>query len=183
MQFKTKKSLVLAAMVGAFFSASSHAALGDDLIATGGNITITFLGSDADFDSLISVNGGPKIFPNHSTAPNTTFDLGSFAAGTLLDIALSVVTPGAENTFHTGSGANNADGMPHADVIYNYLGTPGLTYVGFEDTLGGGDKDYNDHQFAFTMIAAAVPEPETYALMLAGLGAVGFLARRRKQQA
>jgi hypothetical protein len=25
-----------------------------------------------------------------------------------------------------------------------------------------------------------VPEPETYALFLAGLGAVGFMARRRK---
>jgi hypothetical protein len=29
-------------------------------------------------------------------------------------------------------------------------------------------------------IASAMPEPETYAMLLAGLALVGFIARRRK---
>ena len=37
-----------------------------------------------------------------------------------------------------------------------------------------------NYQGSLALTAAPVPEPETYALMLAGLGAVGFAARRRK---
>jgi hypothetical protein len=34
--------------------------------------------------------------------------------------------------------------------------------------------------YTFTAVAAPVPEPETYALMLAGIAAVGFVAMRRR---
>jgi hypothetical protein len=42
------------------------------------------------------------------------------------------------------------------------------------------DSNNFDNTASITANVNAVPEPETYALMLAGLGVVGFLARRRR---
>ncbi len=59
---------------------------------------------------------------------------------------------------------------------FNFQASGGLTTLRFWN-----DQDANTH---FAMLdnvsVTAVPEPETYAMMLAGLGALGFMARRRK---
>jgi hypothetical protein len=53
-----------------------------------------------------------------------------------------------------------------------------VTYDGYQ---GGVDKLYSFYALAVSPgDVAAVPEAETYALMLAGLGLVGFAARRRQ---
>jgi hypothetical protein len=58
----------------------------------------------------------------------------------------------------------------------------GLSYTGTTFTFGyGGNKPYQYYLSGMTV--TAVPEPETYAMLLAGLGLVGGIARRRKQKA
>ena len=50
----------------------------------------------------------------------------------------------------------------------------GLAYINIHDAIFPGGEIRGD------ILAAPVPEPETYALMLAGLGALGMVTRRRK---
>lgn len=57
-------------------------------------------------------------------------------------------------------------GLPDA---FDFSGSPGY----YADNTGG---------FDVAITATAVPEPETYAMMLAGLGLLGLAARRRKQE-
>jgi len=41
---------------------------------------------------------------------------------------------------------------------------------------------YNDNGRGLNIGVAVIPEPETWAMLLAGLGLLGFAARRKKQQ-
>jgi len=58
-----------------------------------------------------------------------------------------------------------------------------VTYTGLPGNLVESDIVADLKQVRLSEQTAVIPEPETYALMLAGLGAMGFVARRRKQRA
>jgi len=87
----------------------------------------------------------------------------------------------------------NAITLPSSSDYYEYNGLRSgePTFTAYKDDVanianwtghnGSGNPDFSatiPNITAFTV--TAVPEPETYALLLAGLGLVSFMARRRK---
>ena len=66
---------------------------------------------------------------------------------------------------------------PVTNYSFNFTTAGGLQALVFSSVGGDG---YSGAVLDNVSVTAAVPEPETYAMLLAGLGLVGAIARRRK---
>lgn len=169
-------------------------------VANDGDVTATFLGSDAGYFNtlyLSSPGDGDPIFIFDKDNSGSDFislgsllGLGSFDAGT--ELIFSLYVENTKQTFFTGEGVNNPgynnpDDMAHARAVTTLttLGSEDyyLTEVGFEDLYGGGDRDYNDFMFSLTNVIdpiVDVPEPRLLLLLSCGLFILTLFSRRRK---
>lgn len=102
-----------------------------------GDLVATFEGSDAGYTNELWLDS-TLIAVGHSTAVGTETAL-SASVGDELKFRMHVRDTGDD--FWIGDASRNADGFTHSAVTY--LGD--CTYrVGFEDTWGGGDQDFDD---------------------------------------
>jgi hypothetical protein len=88
---------------------------------------------------------------------------------------IQVLWNGADLGTFTGTGA--ASGNVWEVETLNVFGTGGLTTLSFKSV---GRSDSYGGSLDSVSVTTAIPEPATYALMAAGLGLMGFMARRRK---
>lgn len=145
-----------------------------------GTLTATFLGKEAiDLDNY-----------SFALASGTLTNASALGTSIFGPVGVGALTFTFTDTFTATSVSNGGPVTPYTSYVvlgsFTQAGvftpyTAGGLYqivLGFNDGLTV-DADYDDMVVGLNV--AAVPEPETYALILAGLGAIGFIARRRKQ--
>lgn len=146
-----------------------------------GPVTGYFVGGSSSYTNVMAVVFGdtisnPTLVNNKESTFGQAFDFGSHLSGTNLIFGDIIKDTG--DIWYSSLGMNSDHFNHFYFSSFNLPDGTAAMFVSFEDVKGLGDGDFNDMQMIFTNVSP-VPEPETYAMMLAGLGLIGFISKRK----
>jgi PEP-CTERM motif len=131
----------------------------------------------------LDTTGNSSLSQSFATIANQAYTL-SFAYSPRAGI--SPASNGIEVLFNNNSlGIFTGDGVGQSNNVFStqtlsLLGIGGTSTLLFR-AVGTSDSFGGSLDAISVTTTSPVPEPETYAMMLAGLGLLGFIARRRKK--
>jgi hypothetical protein len=133
---------------------------------------------NSNMASLFAVH---NFIGTHATQANGSAIYQANAATAGTDGGWGGLLLGPNNNFNSNLSFNATGALGDTLNFMRFSSPTALTSTRtqFATTIGASTWSVNGNNLVFT---APVPEPSTYALMLAGLAGVGFMARRRRQQ-
>lgn len=201
---KNLKTLIIAAALAT--SGAQAQVIDFDELAHGGSYTVhqTIVADGFNFDGSFGYSnqlgvwgrdssnqadpGAASVFINHGNNIITMTQVGGgafdFASIDFADVYNQGNSSTFQLTFNYAAGGSTSSQI----TLDNLAGLQtftfnqaGLASVSWQNIAGDGGWGQFDNVNVGS-ITAPVPEPETYALMLAGLGMVAWVARRRRTQ-
>jgi len=156
---------------GSIYTASSSGITAQPPGSTGGFWSIGSTPSTQNGPGKVTFSTAVKYYGFLWGSPDTYNNVTFSILNTASNVASVVTVNGAASPMP-------GNGNQAFSAYLNFFAGADETITGVSFASSGNALETDNHSFSVT----AVPEPETYAMMLAGLGLMGAIVRRRKSK-